>query len=130
MSSKTWRDSEEHIVSSEQDIVVGLCECGNEPSGNTKSGEFVKHLSQYQAIKGQSFKWQLRVYTGKKNYNLEIFIFGKPVISLYYVQFQHKIFHSRQCTRKTLRNFVPRLGSVNFSNNLKPTCQKLLTYFV
>ena len=33
-------------------------------------------------------------YIQKKNYNHTIFILGKPVISLYYVQFQHKIFQT------------------------------------
>jgi len=47
---ETGRDSAEHTVSSEQDIVAGSCERGNEPSGSTKFGEFVKQLSHYQAI--------------------------------------------------------------------------------
>lgn len=63
--NETRRDSAEHTVSSEQDIVTGSCESGNKPSGSTKFGEFVKQLSQYQAIKGQSLKWQLHVYTKK-----------------------------------------------------------------
>jgi hypothetical protein len=63
--NETGRDSAQHTVSSERDIVAGSCECGNEPSGSRKFGEFVKQLSQYQAIKGQSLRLQLRVYKKK-----------------------------------------------------------------
>jgi len=63
--NETGRDSAGHTVSSEQDVVLGSCERGNEPAGSTKFGEFVKQLSQYQAIKGRSLKWQMRVYMNK-----------------------------------------------------------------
>jgi hypothetical protein len=63
--NETGRDSAEPKVSSERDIVAGSCERGNEPSGSTKFGEFVKQLSQYQAIKGQSLRLQLCVYKKK-----------------------------------------------------------------
>jgi hypothetical protein len=51
------RDCEQHTVSSEQDIVAGSCERGNEASGSTKDGEFVNQQSQYHAIKGPSLNW-------------------------------------------------------------------------
>jgi hypothetical protein len=38
---ETRRDTAEHTVSSEQDIVTGSCEHDNKPSGSTKFGEFV-----------------------------------------------------------------------------------------
>jgi hypothetical protein len=63
--NETGRECEQRTASSEQDIVAGCCEGGNEPWGSKKFGEFVKQLRQYHTIKGQSLSWQLRVRTKK-----------------------------------------------------------------
>ena len=45
--------------------VADACECGNEPSGSVKCGEFLDQLQTSQLLKKVSAPWSKRVNKGK-----------------------------------------------------------------
>ena len=45
----------------EQRQVAGACECGNEPSGSVKCGEFLDQLQTSQLLKKDSAPWSKNV---------------------------------------------------------------------
>ena len=51
-----WRYGLDRTVSGEGQV-AGTCECGNEPSGSIKFGEFLDWLKTGQLLKKDSAPW-------------------------------------------------------------------------